>query len=229
MLASLTRAIERFEGAPERTLRSLTGALCGPVVTGEAEILVERLRAGSGVSTVAARVVQQGEVQAHAVAILGKTRPVDLRWNELSAPQIPSWRGMEAAPMGPPMTPVFFQNFEVRSTGPLPWTQGPEAVAEGWVRPRSPGPARDAAYLVGMADVWWPALFARIDAPRPIATIAYTLQRIGDLEGLDPDAPLKYRARVVSVGDGYATEMRELWGEDDRLLALNQQTIAVIR
>ena len=45
---------------------------------------------------------------------------------------------------------------------------------------------------------------------------------------LDPEAPLFYRATDVSIRGGYAVEFRELWAPDGRLVALNQQTIALI-
>jgi hypothetical protein len=52
---------------------------------------------------------------------------------------------------------------------------------------------------------------------------------VGTCEGLDPEAPFSFRSRAVAEAEGYTVEMRELWGEDGRLVALNQQTIAIIR
>ena len=66
----------------------------------------------------------------------------------------------------------------------------------------------------------------RMAAPRPLATIAYTLDIVGGVAG---DAPLLYRGTVPVAGDGYFLETRELWTEDGRLVAINHQTFAVIR
>src|SRR6476620_7108740 len=74
VLANLVRAIETFDASSERSLRSLTAELCAPVTVGSHVIRVERLRTGSGVSTIAARIEGDGEVLAHAVAVLGKKR-----------------------------------------------------------------------------------------------------------------------------------------------------------
>src|SRR5262245_57828975 len=75
VLAHLVRAVEEFSAIKDdRRLRTLTAELCGPLQPGVGEILVEPLRAGSGTSTVAARMVQAGEVQAHAVVVLGRPR-----------------------------------------------------------------------------------------------------------------------------------------------------------
>jgi hypothetical protein len=68
----------------------------------------------------------------------------------------------------------------------------------------------------------------RATAPRPMATIAFTLELVGDLGGLDPEAPLLYRGTAPVCAGGYFLETRELWGEDGRLVAVNHQTFAVI-
>lgn len=70
-------------------------------------------------------------------------------------------------------------------------------------------------------------MFARI-GPRPMATIAFTLDIAGGLDGLDPDAPVLYRAAAPVCTDGYVLETRELWGSDGRLVAINQQTFVII-
>lgn len=230
VVANLIRALEASEPTTERPLRSLTAELCGPVMPGQAAIAVESLRRGTGVTTLAARLEQGGEVLAHAVGVFGRPRADRIRRTFLEPPSPPPWRDLEPLdlePFGPP----FARFFDMRCTGPLPFTAPPAPVASGWVRPRHPGAARDAAYIAGCVDAWWPASYAT-DAgpyPRPVGTIAYTLELAATLEGLDPEAPLFYQARVLAEHDGYLIELRELWGEDGRLLALNPQTIAVIR
>jgi hypothetical protein len=60
-----------------------------------------------------------------------------------------------------------------------------------------------------------------------MATIAFTFQPF-TFAG-DPTAPLAYRARLVASEGGYCVEFRELWSEDGHLLALNQQTMVIIK
>jgi hypothetical protein len=62
-----------------------------------------------------------------------------------------------------------------------------------------------------------------------MGTIAYMLQIVGTLDGLDRDGPMLHRSRAFATCEGYSVEMRELWGEDGRLIAVNPQTLAVIR
>lgn len=229
VLAAMARAGDAAVADDARTLRTLTGELVGPVQPGAADLVVETLRAGSGVTTVAIRLRQGGELQAHAVATYGKRRgAVDLA-PTLPPPALTPWREVPVLPMGPPMAPVFTQHVEMRALGPPPFSGSPEAVATGWVRPRRPGARRDPAYVIAMADAWWPAFLVAERAPRPAATLAFALSIVDACDGLDPDAPLAYRGRLIGARDGYVVELREVWGEDGRLLALNQQTFVAIR
>ncbi len=222
--AVLVRALEA--SAPDRALRSLTSELCGPTQPGPAELRVEVLRVGSAVSTLAVRLIQGGEVQAHGVGVLGRARARDLDGTRVSGPALSDWRSMDRLPMQAPLAPTFTQYFDFRSTR-FPFSGG-ESVTEGWIRPSNPGGLRDAAFLAACIDAWWPALFQIETRPRPMATIAFTFQPQGDFDGLDPEAPLFHCGTLVANRDGYAVEFRELWGHDGRLMATNQQTIAVI-
>ena len=243
VVAHLVRSIEAFargetptspppalEATPERSLRSLTAEICGPVLPGPNTIRVERLRTGTGVSTVAARLERDGEVLAHAVGVLGRPRGAATDdFCELPRPAMPPWR--EMTPIGRnEMGPSFARFLEFRPLGPAPFTSSTaDTVASGWIRPVEPGPARDSAYVAALADAWWPAVLTRFTAPRPVATVAFTLELLSNLEGLDPEAPLFHSAQAVACRGGYLVEMRQLWGEDGRLIALNQQTIVIIK
>ena len=68
-----------------------------------------------------------------------------------------------------------------------------------------------------------------VRTPRPTATLAYTFQPLVDASRLDPEQPVYHRARAVAMRDGYSVELREIWSPAGELLALNQQTFAVIR
>lgn len=228
VLAILARAGEQVVADPDRTLRTLTAEIVGPTLPGPADIAVEILRAGTGVTTVAARLTQGNEVCAHAVIVFARPRGTYDAPPGLTAPTPPPWRDLPVAPIAPPLAPTFTQHVEFRVTGPVPFSGTPGDVS-GWVRFRRPGRARDAAYAIAMADTFWPALLTGETAPRPAATLTFAFELVGELAGLDPDAPWYYRAQTLAARDGYAVESRELWGEDGRLIALNQQTFVVIK
>lgn len=86
----LTRALETFH--PGRPLRSLAAELLGPARPGDGVVQLEVLRDGNTVSTVSARLVQDGEVMAHAVGVLGGTRPTEPDRVALTPPALTDWR-----------------------------------------------------------------------------------------------------------------------------------------
>jgi acyl-CoA thioesterase len=217
------RALEQV--APDRPLRSLTAELCGPLQPGAADVVVEILRAGNAVTTAAVRLVQHGEVQAHGVGVLGKHRvPATRTW--LAPPAMRPWRDVPPVPLTS-FTPAFAEHAELRLVGPMPFASGSEPRVEGWVRWKRPGARRDAAFLAACADSYWPARFSIEPAPRPMATIAFTFQPLAPAP--DGDGAIYYRAAMLAEDAGYCVEQRELWSEDGRLLALNQQTFVVIK
>lgn len=228
VIGALIRAIERRAGDPSRQVRTVTAELPGPAEPGGAELAVETLRAGKNVSTVRATLSQGGEARGHAVAILAAARPSAqaIAWNELAPPEAPAWASVPPLPAG--AWPTFAQHFEYRIVEGIPASRGP-ARALGYVRPRLPCEIRDAAYIAAMMDAWWPAALVRFSAMRPIATIAFTLEIVAGVAGLDPEVPLLYRASVPVCSDGYFLETRELWGADGRLVARNHQTFAIIQ
>jgi len=226
VLATMARAVEAVVADPTRTLRTLTAELVGPAKPGPARVVVEVLRAGSGVTTAAARLVQDGEVCAHAVVAMGKPRGA-YDALALEAPVLPGWEEMPVMHLGPPMAPVFTQHVEFRCAGPLPFSGVAVAETSGWVRLRRPGGRRGGEYVVAMADSWWPAMLSAETAPRPAATLTFALEVVGEVE--PGEAPLAYRGRMLAGREGYAVESRELWTAGGKLVALNQQTFVVMK
>jgi hypothetical protein len=158
--------------------------------------------------------------------VLGKARREAPVWT----PPPPAMRPWREAPAleRTLLIPTFTHHFEYRPTGPLPFSGG-EPGAAGWVRPRVTPAVRDEAWLVALVDAWWPALFPLLREPRPMATITFTADILGDCEGLPADAPYYYEATLLGAHEGYAPELRTLRGEDGRLLIVNHQTFVVIR
>ena len=229
VLGILARALESCVEEPDRTLRTLSGEIIAPVMVGEAQIEVELLRRGSGLSSLYARLLQDGEVRAHASAIYAKTRVTDRELLTLSPPALTPWPDVEVIPVQEPFGPMFAQWFEYRSTGPFPFSGGTEPMAEGWISSKKTVDRFGAPELIAYIDAWWPTTFAVESGPRPMATIAFTFQLHLDGSTLDPNEPLMFRARTQAAHDGYISELRELWTADGRLVALNPQTFTIIR
>jgi len=228
VLATLLRAVEHAEPEAERTLRSIAGEICAPVMVGAVTIQVELLRRGAAVSYFDARLLQDGQVQAHASVVLGAARPVQSGVPARIAPATLPWQQAPVIAVGPPMGPVFAQHFEYRPTGALPFVGGSEATAAGWVREKSARERFDACAVIGHLDAWWPAIYGVETMPRPCATVAFTAELLTDPATLPIDRPLFHSARVEALSEGYFVELRELWS-GSTLVALNQQTFAILR
>jgi acyl-CoA thioesterase len=234
VLAIMARAAEVTAADPSRVLRSLSAQIVGPVQPGATEVTAEVLRAGSSVTSMSVRMVQADQLVAHAAVVLGRWRPTYAAATTLTAPEPPSWRDPANShlQLSERLPPTFAIHLEYWPTTPLPYSGADAAAAlqtAGWVRLRRPGRARDAAFVLALIDAYWPGLLTDARQPRAAATLTFSLETMSDLEGLDPDAPLFYRARMLGGRDGYAVEARELWGEDGRLVALNQQIFAVMK
>lgn len=229
VLATLVRAMERTLSDPARPLRALSATIAAPVLAQRSIIETRTLRAGNGLSALTATLSQEGSVCAHAIGTFAKDRAVDfVGWNSIEPPTLGDYRAQPVVPVGPPLGPVFAEHFEFRPIDGIPMTAGAPA-ASGWVRAKNAGPARDAAYLAALVDVWWPCVLVVSSGPRAVATITFTLEIVGDFVGLDPEAPFFYRARSAVCAGGYSLETRELFGHDGRLLAVNHQTFAVLK
>jgi hypothetical protein len=231
VLGTLARAMLADEPQSDRALRTLAGDLCGPVLPGEAEIVTRVLRRGSNQTNVSAELRQGGEVLALASAVLSAPRlqPSLPRSLPLGAAPPSDWRALPVVEVAPPLFPAFAQHYEYRSLGP-PFGPTAEAHAAGFVREREPvGPRRlDAPALIARLDAWWPTLFLVEGRPRPMATVSFLAEILADTASLPSTEPLHYRARLAGHYEGFCVELRELW-HGEQLVALNQQTFAVIK
>jgi hypothetical protein len=136
-------------------------------------------------------------------------------------------------PIGPPLAPEFTRQLEFRPVTGLPFTGSPGEEAAGWIRPRGTLSAVDAALVVALADAWWVTAVARLDQPRPVATVGFTVDLPGDPAALARDSsdrlePLYHRGRVLAAREGYVVETRELWTGSGELVSWNTQTVVII-
>ena len=227
VLGTLLRAIEACEPDRARATRTLTGDLCGPVLPGAATIDVRTLRRGNNQSNVMATLAQGDATLATASVVLSPPRKgVSARFSPAPPPPLAPWRDVPVLDTAPSSGPVCAQNYEYRAIGPA-FAVG-DGVIDGWIRERTPLARLDAPALIGRLDAWWPTLFALDGTPRPVATISFAAEILVDPAALSPEEPFRYRARMAALHDGFFVELRELW-QDDRVVALNQQTFAILR
>jgi hypothetical protein len=226
VLATLLRAMEACEPDRERRTRTLSGDLCAPALVGDATVTVRVLRRGSHQTNLAAELRQHDAVVATATAILSRSRPQPTVPALEQPPSDESWRDATLLTVGPPLAPVFTPHYEYRNAALTPFSIGTPQVL-GWIRERE-RIALDAPALIGRLDAWWPCLFAIDGQPRPVATVSFVAELLCDPGTVALDVPSRYRARMIALSEGFFVELRELW-QGDRVVALNQQTFAILR
>lgn len=242
MTGAMVSAAQQVDPRPEMAVRTLSAQLLAPVLVGRLNLHVEELRRGSATTTLAVRGLDpDGALLAHGVVVLGAARRGD------AMPDGPGWRsvmpprelaaGPEVVPestVGPPLAPDFTRHLEMRPITGLPYQGADTDETMGWVRPRGPLGRVDASVVTALADAWWVSVMARMDRPRPAATVGFTLDYASDPTTLPRDdqgqiEPLFHRGRSVAAREGFTVEVRELWTRTGSLLAWNTQTVAVIK
>ena len=98
---------------------------------------------------------------------------------------------------------------------------------EAWLRERAAPAALDGPALVGLTDAPWPALFATMNGPRPVATVTFTVQFLADPSELAAGEAFRYTGHVETLREGFFVEHRALM-QGGRRVTTNQQTFALL-
>lgn len=226
VLRAMTAAVDDAERAP----RSLTCHYLRPPQPGPARIDVTVERRGGSLTTVSARMVQDGEPKVLALGAFSKAFDSPLSW-DLEAPQgVPRPEDLEPLPRHEAL-PNIARRLETRwAVGPMPFTGGEEARSGGWLRLVEDRVELDAPYAAFLTDAWLPASFSRLTRPAAVPTIDLTIHFRAPLPlgGTSPDD----HALVLFVSrhaqHGFVEEDGEVWTADGRLVAISRQ-LAILR
>ena len=225
--AVLVRALEAAIGDPERQLRSITIHYLRPPAEGPVAIETTVERAGRSLSTLSARMWQDGKLQAIALAAFSSRREAGELRHAVMPEVLPPERLDPRDSLS--VIPIHDRYEQRVALGPVvaKGEQTREASTGGWIRLTEPRPL-DAALLVAYADGWPPAVFATHELERPgggVPTVDLTVHVRADLAQLrlapDDFAFVHFRTRQVS--EGFLEEDGEIWSRDGVLLAQARQ------
>lgn len=226
--AAMIRAMqEHVQG--DQPLRTLSAVLCAALTPGPAELQVQTLRRGSNTTAVSVSIVQNDDVITHGFGLFGAHRVPDGDWQRLDPLEAPDWRSIPVADIPPALAPGFFPNWAFRPISGFPYSGAELAASSGWSMAREPGGPWDAAHVMAVADSYWPAPLATLTEFRPFATITTQTEFLADPTTLDADEPLFSRATSPAAAGGYTVEFREILSPDGRIVAMNQQSFAIIK
>lgn len=222
--AVVVRAMELAVDDPRRAARSLTCHYLRPPAEGPCEIAVTVERAGRSLTTLTARLEQDGRPAVLAIAAFADDFPPVAAYGE-PAPDAGAPPAELHTPPVNPLTPPIAERFLLAPVfGPAPFSAAAEAVVGGWLRLEEPREA-DAALVALYTDAWLPSPWPRLGAPVPAPTIDLTIHfraRL-PLDGADPAAPLLARFRSTTARDGFFEEDGEVWAPDGTLVAQSRQ------
>jgi len=230
--AILANAIAAAVDDPTRPLRSLTVHYLRPPREGAAEVETRVERVGRTVSTVTARLVQDGKLQALATAAHVMPRHSG-GFQHARMPEVPPPQRCEARDeVGIALHERFEQRFAI---GPRDGDdeRTAEAVTGGWLRLREPR-RWDTALLAACCDAWPPAVFSTRDMPEHgggVPTVDLTVHLL-DPEALARLAPEDFVLAVFqtrTVRGGYLEEDGEIWSPAGDLLARARQIGVVLQ
>jgi acyl-CoA thioesterase len=194
MAAILVRAMSTEVADPARRVRSVSLHFLRPPADGDAWVEVVIERAGATLSTVTARMHQDGKLIAIALAAFATDRD-----------------GADFS---------IRDRYDQRHCIGTAHGERGDAVTGGWLR-LAEGSAVDEHVLVAMSDAWYPAVFARLALPVGVPTIDLTVHLRNPAPAGTEWVLVRFRTRV-SAG-GFLEEDGELWHPDGTLLAQSRQ------
>ena len=192
---------------------------------GEVELAVEVLRTGKRVAACEVRLSQEGRLAVQASVVFSAAR-ADLLDLRRSMPAVPPPDRARVLGRVLADAPPIFGALELQPTfGGIPFSGAEEAVVGGWTAMRGdPGPV-DSARLVALSDVWFPAIFPRLETFAGVPTLQLTVH----LRSSEPVPwPVLGRFRSRHLAEGHLEEQGELWSADGRLLAESTQLALLV-
>jgi acyl-CoA thioesterase len=224
LAAIVLRAMTAELADPAREPRSLTLHYLRPPAQGDMRVEVTVERAGRSLTSLSARLVQDGRLCVLALAAFALDFPSAADYAPVAPAAPPPDRVAAFGPLDDGAPPIA-QRLDIRPTaGAAPFSGAAEAVTGGWLRFAEPR-ALDAAALAMYADAWLPSPFPRLTAPVAAPTIDLTIHfrapgaaaRVGAC-----DHVLGVFRSTASAG-GFFEEDGELWSADGVLLAQSRQ------
>jgi acyl-CoA thioesterase len=226
--AIVLRAMQAAVADPRRAPRSLTLHYLRPPDAGPCEVHVAVERAGRTLSSLSARLVQDGRVMVVALGAFADDFPSLDRYVE-PAPDTAPPGALHALPDAPGVLPIAQRVALDARFGPPPFSGGDEAVIGGWLRLAEPRVA-DAAVVAFYSDAWMPAPFTRLTGPAPAPTVDLTIHFRTRLPhpGMAADDPVLARFSSSTAHGGFFEEDGRIWAPDGTLLAQSRQLALLI-
>lgn len=221
VMAIALHGMDLAVGDPERAPRSATMHFLRVPEVGPVTVTAQVERAGRSLSTVSARLEQQGRLVGLALGAWSKPWESPLLDGAVMPEVDPPEGRQPVGDMGRGELPPFLQRMTMHHRfGEPPFSGAERGETGGWLGLREERPL-DALAIAVLADTWFPAPWPRLKALAPAPTIDLTIHFRSPLPL--PDGLLLGRFRNQVVRDGFFDEDGELWAPDGTLVAQSRQ------
>ena len=222
VMAIVARGMALAVADDARRPRSLTVHFLRPPKAGPVLLRPTVERAGRSLTSVSARLEQDGKLVALALGAFSAPWPGP-RLSEAPMPAVepPADRSAPARALPGAERPPFTELLTMQNRfGEPPFSGADRAEAGGWLGLVEARPI-DALSVVLLADAWYPAPWPRLEALAPAPTIDMTVHFRAPLPL--PDSLLLGRFRTRLIRDGFFEEDGVLWAPDGTLVAQSRQ------
>ena len=230
VLAIVLRGMQAAVGDEARQPRSLTMHFLRPPAEEPVVVRPVLERAGRSLSSVSARLEQDGKRLGLALGAFSSAWPgPELTDEALAMPAVAPPEGRTGFELvaGRQQAPSFLGQLTMQHRfGEAPFTGSDHGEVGGWLGLREERPL-DALAVAMLTDAWLPAPWPRLQELAPAPTIDLTVHFRAPLPR--PDGLLLGRFRSRLVRDGFFEEDGELWAEDGTLVAQSRQLGLLIR
>ncbi len=226
LAAIMLRALTEAVAEPERAPRSLTIHYASAPTPGPALIQVTLERHGRSLSTLSARLTQEGKLKMLALAAFSTA------WQapEVDALPMPAFPPPDPERISPPAlfkdAPPFTRQLVMQPrVGAVPFI-GADAPMElgGWIGLPEPRPV-DAPAVALFCDAWFPPTFIALTAPALAPTVDLTIHFRQPLipSERNPDEMCLSVFRTRLLHEGFFEEDGVIWAADGTVLAQSRQ------
>ena len=220
----LLRAMTARLDDPARHIRSFTTHFTAAPKEEPLTITTSVDRAGRSMSFLSARMSQNGEVVATALAAFSEPW-TGFEFDDAPMPEAPTPEQSFEVPKTGDNIPKFLGNFDMRACfGSLPFSGHHEAVVGGWYR-LNELQITDPIVLATLLDAWAPAVFPKATEMIVCPTIDLTMHFRTPLPLPGARSDDYYLGRFSSKlsREGFFEEDGEVWSADGSLIAQSRQ------
>jgi acyl-CoA thioesterase len=223
--AMMLRALTLEVGDAGRVPRSLTVYYPAAPKPGPVSIRCEVERSGRSMSTVYARMEQDGRPTCLALAAFSAAWPEALRFDHAERPEVPEPDSLGQLDRGG-FVPSFARYFDFRpAVGDPMFTASDRGLAGGWIQLREPHDL-DAPLVAALTDTWPPAVLAVASTPVLAPTIELTVYFRCELPAPSGWVLGVFESRVSRAG--FFEEDGTLWTRSGELIAQSRQLALAI-